>query len=74
MPKPVDVIVEIAEDGETIVVKVNGTEGSECLDLLSFVDNIESFVVEDTISTDDMQTKDVQIVGKQSVNKNKLIL
>jgi hypothetical protein len=69
MPKPVDVIVEIAEDGETIVVKVNGTEGSECLDLLSFVDNIESFVVEDTISTDDMQTKDVQIVGKQSVNK-----
>ena len=69
MPKPVDVIVEIAEDGETIVVKVNGTEGSECLDLLSFVVNIESFVVEDTISTDDMQTKDVQIVGKQSVNK-----
>ena len=69
MHKPVDVIVEIAEDGETIVVKVNGTEGSECLDLLSFVDNIESFVVEDTISTDDMQTKDVQIVGKQSVNK-----
>lgn len=69
MPKPVDVIVEIAEDGETIVVKVNGTEGSECLDLLSFVDNIESFVVEDTISTDDMQTKDVQIAGKQSVNK-----
>jgi hypothetical protein len=39
------------------------------LDLLSFVDNIESFVVEDTISTDDMQTKDVQIVGKQSFNK-----
>ena len=69
MPKPVDVIVEIAEDGETIVVKVNGTEGSGCLDLLSFVDNIESFVVEDTISTDDMQTKDVQIAGKQSVNK-----
>jgi hypothetical protein len=69
MPKPVDVIVEIGEDGETIVVKVNGTEGSECLDLLSFVDNIDSFIVEDTISTDDMQTKDVQIVGKQSVNK-----
>ena len=51
MPKPVDVIVEIAEDGETIVVKVNGTEGSECLDLLSFVDNIDSFIVEDTISS-----------------------
>ena len=70
MPKPVDVIVEIAEDGETIVVKVNGTEGSECLDLLSFVDNIESFVVEDTIC----KLKMCKLLGNKALIKNKLIL
>ena len=67
MAKLIDLQIEISEDGETIKVKVNGTEGPECLDVLSFLDNIDSFVVEDTISTDDMQTKDVQTVGKQSV-------
>jgi len=67
MAKLIDLQIEISEDGETIKVKVNGTEGPECLDVLSFLDNIDSFVVEDTVSTDDMQTKDVQTVGKQSV-------
>jgi len=67
MPKLIDVEVEISEDGENIKVKVNGTEGPECLDVLSFLDNIESLIVEETISTDDMQTKDVQIAGKQSL-------
>ena len=61
--------IEISEDGQSVKVKVNGTEGPECLDVLSFLDNIESFIVEDTISTDDMQTKDVQVAGKQSVKK-----
>jgi hypothetical protein len=67
MAKLIDLQIEISEDGETIKVKVNGTEGPECLDVLSFLDNIDSFVVEDTVSTDDMQTKDVQTVGKQSI-------
>jgi hypothetical protein len=67
MAKLIDLQIEISEDGETIKVKVNGTEGPECLDVLSFLDNIDSFVVKDTVSTDDMQTKDVQTVGKQSV-------
>ena len=67
MAKLIDLQIEISEDGETIKVKVNGTEGPECLDVLSFLDNIDSFEVEDTVSTDDMQTKDVQTVGKQSV-------
>ena len=67
MAKLIDLQIEISEDGETIKAKVNGTEGPECLDVLSFLDNIDSFVVEDTVSTDDMQTKDVQTVGKQSI-------
>ena len=67
MAKLIDLQIEISEDGETIKVKVNGTEGPEFLDVLSFLDNIDSFVVEDTVSTDDMQTKDVQTVGKQSI-------
>jgi hypothetical protein len=67
MAKLIDLQIEISEDGETIKVKVNGTEGPECLDVLSFLDNIDSFVVEDTVSTDDMQTKDVQTGGTQSV-------
>lgn len=68
MAKPIDLIIEIDEDGN-IKVKVNGTEGSECLDVMSFLDNIESLIVEETISTDDMQTKDVQQVGKQNLGK-----
>jgi hypothetical protein len=69
MAKLIDLQIEISEDGQSVKVKVNGTEGPECLDVLSFLDNIESFIVEDTISTDDMQTKDVQVAGKQSVKK-----
>lgn len=69
MPKEINLEIEISEDGENIRVKVNGTEGPECLDVMSFLDSIDSLVVEDTISTDDMQTKDVQTIGKQSLNK-----
>jgi hypothetical protein len=68
MAKPIDLIIEIDEEGN-IKVKVNGTEGTECLDVMSFLDNIESLIVEETISTDDMQTKDVQQVGKQNLGK-----
>ncbi len=68
MPKPVDLLIEIDENGD-IKVKINGTEGEECLDVMSFLDNIESLIVEETISTDDMQTKEVQQVGKQNLNK-----
>lgn len=69
MAKEVNLVIEISEDGESINVKINGTEGSECLDVMSFLDQIDSLIVEDTISTNDMQTKDVQMVGKQSINK-----
>jgi hypothetical protein len=68
MAKPIDLTIEIDEDGN-IKVKVNGTEGTECLDVMSFLDNIESLIVEETISTDDMQTKEVQQVGKQNLGK-----
>jgi len=67
MAKEINLEIEISEDGESIKVKVNGTEGPECLDVLSFLDNVESLLVEETISTDDMQTKEVQVAGKQSV-------
>lgn len=67
MAKEISLEIEISEDGESVKVKVNGTEGPECLDVLSFLDNVESLIVQDTISTDDMQTKDVQTVGKQSI-------
>jgi hypothetical protein len=70
MAKEINLEIEISEDGENIKVKVNGTEGPECLDVLSFLDNVDSLIVEETISTDDMQSKEVQIAGKQSL-KNK---
>jgi len=69
MPKQVDLCVEIDETGEKIKVTINGTQGSECLDVMSFLENIESLLTEETVSTDDMQTKEVQNVGKQSVKK-----
>lgn len=68
MPKPVDVNIEIDENGD-IKVTINGTEGNECLDVLSFLDKIDSLIVEETISTDDMQTKEVQSVGKQNISQ-----
>ncbi len=68
MAKPIDLEIEIDEEGN-IKVKVNGTEGTECLDVMSFLDNIESFIVEETVSTKDMQTKDVQQIGKQNLGK-----
>jgi hypothetical protein len=68
MAKPIDLTIEIDEEGN-IKVKVNGTEGTECLDVMSFLDNIESLIVEETVSTDDMQTKEVQQVGKQNIGK-----
>jgi hypothetical protein len=68
MAKPIDLEIEIDEEGN-IKVKVNGTEGAECLDVMSFLDNIDSFIVEETVSTNDMQTKDVQQVGKQNLSK-----
>jgi hypothetical protein len=36
---------------------------------MSFLDKIDSLIVEETISTDDMQTKEVQQVGKQNLGK-----
>lgn len=66
MPKPIDLVIEISEDGD-IIVKINGTEGTECLDVMAFLDTIDSLLVEETISTKDMQTKDVQTVGQQNV-------
>lgn len=69
MPKEINLKIEIDENGEKIKVTVNGTQGSECLDVMSFLENIESLITEETISTDDMQTKEVQNVGKQSVKK-----
>lgn len=69
MPKQIDLCIEIDENGESIKVTVNGTQGSECLDVMSFLENIESLLTEQTISTDDMQTKEVQSVGKQSIKK-----
>ena len=68
MAKPIDLEIEIDENGD-IQVKVNGTEGTECLDVMAFLDSIESLIVEETISTDDMQTKDVQQIGKQNIGK-----
>jgi len=69
MPKEINLNIEIDENGEKIKVTVNGTQGSECLDVMSFLESIESLITEETISTDDMQTKEVQNVGKQSVKK-----
>ena len=68
MPKPIDLNIEIDENGN-IKVSVNGTEGSECLDVLNFLDRIDSLIVEETISNDDMQTKEVQTINKQNISQ-----
>ena len=68
--KAIDINIKINENGEDIIVDINGTHGTECLNVLSFLDMIPSLVVEDTITKEDIKTKKVQIVGKQKIKKN----
>lgn len=53
MSKKVELIIEIDKTGK-ITVTPKGTVGKECLDLMAFLDKIESFDVIETILNSDI--------------------
>jgi hypothetical protein len=66
MAKKVDLCIEIDEDAH-IHVSPEGTEGTECLNLMAFLDTIEGFTTVETLRHKDCKTKKVQINAVQKV-------
>lgn len=66
MSKQVELNIIINEDGD-VIAEPGGTEGAECLDLMSFLDKIEGFKVIETIKNKDFKTKKVQINSVQKI-------
>lgn len=69
MSKSVQMIVEIDENGE-LHVEADGTSGNECVDLLKFLDFVQSLEVIESRRTDDSKTQKIQTVGKQKINNS----
>jgi hypothetical protein len=53
MAKEVELNIKIGKDGK-VVVEPKGTSGTECLDLMKFLDKIPGFVVKETTPNKDM--------------------
>jgi predicted homoserine dehydrogenase-like protein len=68
MSKQVQINVKIDQDG-VIHAMPDGTEGTECVDLMGFLDKIEGFTTVETIKTKDFKTKKVQINSVQKIGK-----
>ena len=68
MSKKVELIIEIDEQGK-IVVTPKGTVGKECLELMAFLDKIDSFEVLETIFNDDMHKTKKDTIKQKIVDK-----
>lgn len=68
MAKPVQMIVEIDENGE-LHIEADGTSGTECLDLLKFLDFVNGLTVVESGRTDDSKSQKVQTTGTQHIKK-----
>lgn len=66
--KKVELNIVIDEDG-LIHIEPNGTEGTECLDLMAFLDKLEGFEVIETVKNKDFKTKTVQLNSLQKINR-----
>lgn len=63
MSKRVELIIEIDREGK-IKVTPKGTVGTECLELMAFLDKIKDFNVLETIPNEDMGVQDAKVVEK----------
>ena len=66
--KKVELNIIIDENG-IIHVKPEGTEGSECINLMAFLDKIEGFTTVETIKNENYKTKKVQLNTVQKIQK-----
>ncbi len=68
MAKPVQMIVEIDENGE-LRVEADGTSGTECVDLLKFLDFVNGLIVTESGKTDDFKNQKIHTTNTQHVKK-----
>lgn len=67
MAKEVELNIKIGKDGK-VSVEPKGTSGTECLDLMKFLDKIPGFVVKETTPNKDMQ----QQLKENTTQENKI--
>lgn len=68
MSNKVELNITIDEDGN-ITASPEGTQGTECLDLMAFIDKIEGFEVIETVLHKNLKTKKVQINSWQKLKQ-----
>jgi hypothetical protein len=68
MSKQVELNIIIDQDGN-IIASPEGTEGTECLNLMGFLDKIEGFTVVETVKNNDFKIKKVQINSVQKIKQ-----
>jgi hypothetical protein len=66
MAKPVQMIVEIDENGE-LHIEADGTSGTECVDLLKFLDFVNGLTVVESKKIDDTKSQKVVTTSNQQV-------
>lgn len=66
MAKRVSINIVIDEEGN-IIAEPNGTQGNECLNLMSFLDSIPGLSVVSTEKTDDFKKKSSLTKSTQNV-------
>ena len=69
MSKKVELIIEIDKTGK-ITVTPKGTVGTECLELMAFLDKIEGFQVLETTPNEDMGKHAKDILKSKIQDKN----
>ncbi len=67
MAKEVELYIKIGKDGK-VSVEPKGTSGTECLDLMKFLDKIPGFVVKETTPNKDMQEQ----IKENTTQENKI--
>ena len=68
MSKAVQLNINIDENG-VVHVEPQGTQNTECLELMAFLDKLKGFSTLETVKNADYKTKKVQINSTQQVNR-----
>jgi glutaredoxin 2 len=68
MSKEIELEITVGKDGK-IIVTPNGTQGSECLDVMKFLDKINGMKVLSTTPNQDMKDSSVKGINKVEVKQ-----